>query len=146
MLLRAKTFGAWLICAAALAMVGCASAYDAAQQSRGAISRAIDESTQAWTGYDKAKQIKIATDALTKEAAHAALDAYRAGEQAKMIKVINGCWAGLVGLDKALALWNAGQKGGLASALAVAYGALSDVAQALTLLGVAIPGGANGSR
>ena len=120
-----KYAAAWLVCALALAMVGCAGAYDAAQQSRGALSRAIDESVQAWGNYDRAKQLKIAGDAPSKEAAHAALDAYRAGEQAKVVKAINGCWAGLVGLDKALALWHAGQKEGLAAALAVA-GELDD--------------------
>lgn len=140
---RVKHALAWLVCAAALALVGCANSYDAAQQARGAISRAIDESTQAWVGYDKAKQAKIASDAPTKEAAHAALDAYRAGEQAKVVKAINGTWAALVGLDKALALWNAGQKGGLSAALVVAYGSLADVAQVLTLLGVPIPGRVN---
>jgi hypothetical protein len=123
----------------ALALSACATAYDGAQQARGAISRAIDESTQAWVNYDKAKQAKIASDAPTKEAAHAALEAYRNGEQAKIIKAINGSWAALVGLDKALALYNAGSKDGLSAALAVAYGSLSDVAQALTLLGVPIP-------
>lgn len=136
---RVKHTLAWLLCAAALAMVGCANAYDAGQQARGAISRAIDESTQAWVRYNDAKEKKIASDAPTKEASHAALDAYRAGEQAKMIKAINGCWAALVGLDKALALWNAGQKGGLPAALVVAYGSLADVAQALTALGIPIP-------
>lgn len=128
-----------LALALVLVLSACAGAYDAAQQSRGAISRAIDESAQAWVSYDRAKQAKIALESPTKEAAHAALDAYRTGEQSKVVKVINGCWAGLVGLDKALALWRAGQKDGLPAALAVAYGSLSDVAQALTLLGIAIP-------
>lgn len=140
-----RTAAAWALCWMALAMVGgCANSYSAAQQARGALSRAIDQSTQAWVNYDKAKQASIASSAPTKEAAVAALTAYRSGEQAKVIKVINASWAGLVGIDQALALYNAGQKGGLAGAVTAAYAAIADVTTALTLLGVAIPtAGAN---
>ena len=135
----AKYVGAWLICALALALVGCANTLDAAQQTRGALSRALDESTQAWVTYNRAKEIQIAQDALTREAARSALTAYRQGEQAKVIKAINGCWAALFGLDRAIALYSAGTKGGLQAALGVAYGSLSDIAQTLTALGIPIP-------
>lgn len=141
MIRSAKTAVAWLICAAAMAMVGCSTAYDAAQQSRGAISQGLDQATEAWGKYDRAKQLRIASDAPTKPEAVAALKAYRDGEQAAAVKGINGTWAAVVSLDASLAAWKAGSKGGLAPALAAAYARLAEVVAALTAAGVPIPGG-----
>ena len=133
---------AWLICAAALAMVGCAAPIVRARQ---AVTAAAALGTQAgnlFVAVDDQQQQAIARQLQIDHnvpAAEKARDEWRAkqGTAMKALKVYNATVASLGAFAEIRQPFEKTDLGKLLDGLAKAYGALKD---ALGAFGVAIPG------
>ncbi len=134
---------AWLVCAAALAMVGCAPAIVRARQ---AVSAAATLGTQAgnlFVAVDDqqqqaiARQLQIDHDIAKAEKSR---DEWRSKQatSVRALKVYNVTVSGLGALAELSTASGKFDLGQLLAGLAKAYGQLKDV---LTVFGVALPGG-----
>jgi len=124
-----------------LSMAGCATAMDGAMQARNEIGSRVTEAAKAWEQYDRDRidEIKRTTPKF-REDQEKALLAYANGEHNEAVKVFNTAWSAVVALDRAIAAARAGMAKDLPGAIASAWAALSTIAEALTKLGVKIPG------
>lgn len=137
---RAKTVGAWLLCAFALWMVGCGGAIEFYRGERNVIGGKLTEMAKAWEKGDAQKIAAINAANQYREDAQKAILAYGNGEHAEAVLRLNTGWGSLVAIDKAIKAYEAGLRKDLAPAIANGYAAIAKILEVLTKQGIKIPG------
>lgn len=124
---------------AALAVCGCGTALDVAEQGRGGLSKALGEVAVKWLDYDHQHQLELVNKSHTTAEANQALGQYRDTVQEPVVKGLHDVQSAMALLDDAIKMWKAGKQGDLAGLLSAAWGAAHELAHLLDVHGVPIP-------
>ncbi len=132
-----------LVLGAMFLSAGCATAIDAAEQTRNHIGNSITEAAKSWEKYDADRYEEIKRTTKYREEAQKAVLEYSNGEHAEAVKVFNAAWGTCVALDRAIGAAKAGMSKDIGPAIANAYAGVSELVKVLTKLGIKIPMGVN---
>jgi hypothetical protein len=100
-----------------IALTSCANAYDNAQISKGAMSRALGETSLAWLEYDRAHQEAILAREIPKQAKEQLIAQWREDVQRPVVEGFHLAEEAMRELDRALKDWQMGMKEGLSGAM-----------------------------
>jgi hypothetical protein len=125
--------------AAGSMLTGCANPLQSAQQTEGAVAKAVADTTMAWVEYDAKHQEELVAAATTSVEAFQSLKNYRDHVQTPVQNAIHDTRSALLALDDALAAVDAGKRKDWGAAVGPALAAVTELATLLQTLGVPIP-------